>query len=336
MGLRSNERSSQAYDKQVLSRIGGPHTPPRSAGGHSTSGANEEAVGTPGTFKHASGQLRPLSLPERQGSDSDAPRWSAGLNSASALSPTLQALCSPISDSLPSAKSMTKPSGFNTIEGRQRSDRETYDQVMFGESESVAEDPSVNDLNLHDKSPTTLEASRTGLKRRAESPPSESIDPNLKTTGNNDWHSRSLPRHPTAARLQETQPGSIPSDASVVSRNGSYASSPFAMSTTSTATSFSSDRNPGSLQHQDIKSPTIQQQQQQMQMQMQQRGVTMSQPPPPLHATSNRAPPIPHRRQASSGMMRPPNVWICDCCPKKPKKFESEDELRYERSRLLV
>lgn len=326
MGTRFNERSSQAYDKQVLSRIGGPHTPPRSAGGHIIAGTNEELIGTPSTsFKHASDQLRPLSLPERRtSSEVDTPRWGSGPGSASALSPTLQALVSPMSDHLPDPKPTHKDNGsYSAQDGRSRSDRETYDQVMFGENEHTGDDPSVHDLNIHDKSPTMLEASRAGLKRRAESPPSETIDPNLRTGGNTDWQTRAQgtsERHPQAARLQETQPGSLSSTASAISSNGSYASS-YAMSLASTATSYSS---PGLFQHQEMKPPSLPLQQQPQPPQPGQ----MAQPPPPMHLQSNRAPPIPHRRQAISGMMRPPNVWICDCCPKKPKKFDSEDELR--------
>jgi hypothetical protein len=35
----------------------------------------------------------------------------------------------------------------------------------------------------------------------------------------------------------------------------------------------------------------------------------------------------------NSMVTRIPGAYICECCPKKPKKFDSEDELRYVKLR---
>ena len=90
MGQRSLERSSQAYDKAIVSRIGNP---PRSAGGLSSDDPTSPSR-TQDSFKRLNnGQLKPLNLPERQHSSSDDPsKWSAVLTSPSTLSPGLPLL----------------------------------------------------------------------------------------------------------------------------------------------------------------------------------------------------------------------------------------------------
>ena len=69
LGQRSLENSSQAYDKQLLSKIGGPNTPTRgpAAGFLSTSAQETAAASSPHTtLSKLNGQLKPLSMPERQ------------------------------------------------------------------------------------------------------------------------------------------------------------------------------------------------------------------------------------------------------------------------------
>ena len=282
-----------------MSRIGGPNTPPRSAGALTTSFNHEDIS------RNSSGQLRPIAVSGRRHSTAEQPRWSAN-----PYSPSLPSLQSPLSDTSMERRHSTRFGGSG------------------GENDSV-DDHGVQDLNIQERSPKSeghQPGATAGTKRRADSPPSESIDPTLRGQMNHDrWSdqhtSSSQPRPPQAVKLQDA-PGSL---SSTGSGGQSYGSS-YGISNASSATSYSSELPPPPPPYhkqENMHDPA--------------RGPGSMQPPAtPTDQTSpvtpnpqsNRAPAIPHRRAGSSGMPRPGGLWICDCCPKKPKKFESEDELR--------
>ena len=62
-----------------------------------------------------------------------------------------------------------------------------------------------------------------------------------------------------------------------------------------------------------------------------QRGYSESEHPSQIRRLSHES--TIHSRQNSMAN-RIPGSYICECCPKKPKKFDSEDELRYVLSEL--
>ncbi len=216
----------------------------------------------------------------------------------------------------------------------------SYDQVVFtdADSEYQAEDSSgLRDLNLSDPHrQLKRQASRQGLKRRALSPPAEvarddkahaypaELFQKLSSSNN-------PARSPTSNYRAQPAYGSVSSTASSLRQN-SYTSS-FAPSLAgSSLTSISSyDRHsPSDPSH----SHTF---------------ITSAPPvssPATAIALSRKAylQQSPQETQAISRKMsihtavnepRPPTAtrigsyWMCDCCPKKPKKFGSEEELRY-------
>lgn len=179
-------------------------------------------------------------------------------------------------------------------------------------------------LQLNDQSPTSTQSLRAGQKRKARSPPLEGVDVRPHTAGSNsDWKYHHSPSNgvnqPHLARLQAV-PESLSSSASSALQSTSLASSAN-ISHASSATSYSSGQpsslyfrsstklQPGSLSTtQTSVSPT---------------GLVQA----PVSQQPTQFPTMPHRRQVSSGT-RPPGLFICDCCPKKPKKFETEEDLR--------
>lgn len=323
MGQRSLERSSQMYDKHLLSRIGGPHTPPRLVGGVPANGAPEETTSRPqAQFKKLNGQLHPLSMPERRNSsmETQQARWAAG------TSPGVSALRSPMSEQGPE-QAQFRQTALN------RSHRDSYDQsAMFGEPEyQQPEDPGMQELNIGDRSPSASELDpnlRTGQKRRANSPPSESVlDPRLPGANSESWARRAMQmnnanRSPQAQRMQNG-PGSLSSNASMGMRNGSLGSSynMSNMSNPSTSTSYTSERmSPNAYHGHEV--PRQSQGPSHLSTVMPQNSAPQSQQP-------LAAPPIPQRRTTTAaGIPRAPGLFICECCPKKPKKFESDEELR--------
>jgi len=309
------------YDKHLLSRIGGPHTPPRLVGGVPIITAPEETTTRPqAQFKKLNGQLHPLSMPGRQNSaETQQNKWAA--------------------DSSPGVANMRSPGseqGPDQAQFRQsamaRAHRESYDQgTMFGEQEYPQHgEPGMQELNIADRSPSASDmdqGARAGQKRRANSPPSESVlDPRLP--GANESYARRAIQMNNASRSPQMQrnlnsPGSLSSHASMGPRNGSLASS-YNMSNPSTSTSYTSEKmSPNAYHAHELP------RQGQAPMQPSHLSMVMPQNSAPQPQQSHAAPPIPQRRtNAASGMPRAPGLWICDCCPKKPKKFESEEELR--------
>ena len=314
LGQRSNERSSAAYDKQVLARIGGPSTPPRSAGALSSSGAattEHDQPSSPKSFRDFGGPLRPLSMTDHRRSDAaESPRWPP-----SALSPSFQNIQSPLSESSDHERRTWSRSGpshpQNSAEGQMRSPREGPCLSMSGEPDlTSADDSHLSELNITDKRPLSADDTKIGQKRRAQSPPSATIDPSLRSQEDSQRR-----ENPQVARLQGQEPGSLASSASSAMQTGSYPSS-FAFSAGSSATSYSSQRPPSSQppQRQDGTPATPQE--------------TSNGQPTQQPQQSPMGPPLSHSRAPSSGIARPPGVFICECCPKKPKKFDNEDELR--------
>ncbi|KAI9754263.1 MAG: hypothetical protein M4579_004794 [Chaenotheca gracillima] len=229
-----------------------------------------------------------------------------------------------------------------------RSNRGSYDQGIFIEGDPdfpSEENNAMRHLNLGDRSSPRFEGfsptCKIGQKRRASSPPQERDDRFALSTVNStsDLYQRRTSGHLTANRLSPVHRsvhGSVSSTSSMP-RNGSYASSAGLSVGASSMTSMSSyDRlSPGgvspSSEHdlgQESPYPS-----------------SLSLDPSPRTSIS-RAPN--HRvstdlkSSASSGrklsndgstVSRQHGLpkfggLICECCPKKPKKFENIEDLR--------
>lgn len=185
--------------------------------------------------------------------------------------------------------------------------------------------PGMAELSLQDRSPR--EESRAGQKRRAQSPPGP--EPHLHHNSQQEPWQRNVmqlagSRTPQTSRYTTGQPANSLSSVASSAQPNSYTSSSSAFSLSqpgTAATSYSSDRfSPSTYQH---TVDTGGGQSQASVLQFHQGG--LQQPPQQMHSVA--APTMSHQK-TSSGILRAPGLWICDCCPKKPKKFESEEELR--------
>ena len=331
MGQKALERNAQAYDMQMLTRIGGPRAPP----------PRPAEPAPPATATEPRKMTLPIKpgrpgLQERRHTDTETTtlKWinitqgsiGAGGPKASAASPRISGLRSPMSDAGTSTFPRTSVSGIKPAENLTLSPpnpsslRISPDIVGGVEKEDFPMgNTDAQDGAVHDQSPTGSERTSNTRKRRAESPPGESvIDPRLPGSSANDSLARkSTPkvdsRVSQLARFQGT-PGSLSSTASSLPQSASFASS-LGTSVASTSTSYSADQGSPNL----YASAEV---------------VPASEQPQPTTITSGgiqqiayMVPPAQHRR-ATSNVQRAPGLWICDCCPKKPKKFDSEEELR--------
>lgn len=337
MGQKTLERSSHAYDKHLLSRIGGPRTPPVRPGETPvpTSGGEESPSSMQNTTsKKANGQTRTLAMPERRHSDMDArtpqagaQQWTVSPGAAppsSALSPRFSGMRSPLSEH-GMERTLSHPQRSSTMkseEGQMAPGRllhtHSYDQSYPDPQESSTRSPGIQQLNIQDRSPAAADDyqqnQKTGQKRRAQSPPSDSVlDPRLPNNGE-PWQRRQVQsnlgrNNANMARFQT--PNSLSSATSSLPQSASFTSTAM-LSNPSTATSYNSERlSPGAYQRAEVAAN------------MNNMAVH-----PPGRIDPNNPPPIPQRRATNSNIPRAPGLWICDCCPKKPKKFENEDGLR--------
>ncbi|KAL2033008.1 hypothetical protein VTO58DRAFT_106180 [Aureobasidium pullulans] len=335
---RSLSTSSQAYDRNLLSKIGGPNTPNRLSvsGGPETTGA--VSPGAEPTAEHASRHLSTSSSERRHPSvDSSTFRWS--VSSAASPGPFRNPNFNP-ENSRPTA---LRHSSFQFDDNA--SHRSSYDQSMFLHDEFSTEEGQMKDLNLNDRDDFQLHA-KPGMKRRASSPHRDSLREDRSSVssapGGSDLYTRrSLQQYPnrnpsiSASRYAPSHHGSISSASSYNPRNGSLASS-YTLSVSSSATSYASGRiSPGMM------SPAI------IDSELGAMGYTnakpLNNPSPgpqqtmpaysrtmsdtPVH-TALQTPVDSAPQSRHNSLPGVQGIYICDCCPKKPKKFTSEDDLR--------
>lgn len=351
--------SAQAYDQRLLSKIGKPsspsHHPRRSDSTESTSISQKLSL------QIRESQAQPLSTNELTSAPFDPiSRWitspaSAGASPASRpgwrdynmdhRTPSMEsAAASLVLD--PELFIHSRPSGLRSTSASvvgvddlaslaSRSQRGSYEHGMFLESD-IAGDEGGGFRNLHlgeSQQQVGQRSPKQGMKRRALSPPSD-VARDDKSPSRGTSGPESFPKfHATmSARssVSKYQPkhGSVSSTASSARQN-SYASSISLSIAASSMTSISSF---------DKQSP----------LDPSQAAYITSAHPVSSPATSI----APARKQplqpsidtkslhgkmsiqsAMSDSMLPPvtrigNSFICDCCPKKPKKFDTEDELR--------
>lgn len=343
---RTLEASSNTYDKQLLSRIGGPNGPPtpkRSSLSYAAGNVQETAqLAHAETERRNSQLLRPLSMPERQQQGSlDSPassRWP----SSGAVSPGFSWSWSD------HESGRFQPSRHSSLTFEDSvSQRGSYDAAMYHHDDPM-EDSHMRDLNIqdrYDRSPGS--DARPGQKRRASSPPRDLTREDRSSVSSASAHSeiihrRSIQQLPRASPVSRFHPNhsSVSSASSYGPRHGSLGSSLTGLSIPSTAaTSYSSGRiSPSGL------SPAFEPTETRLNVQPQSaKGLS-----PHSAATS-----APHQRtlsQSSQSIQRPNSpgectaqsrkpsatrlqgVFICECCPKKPKKFDTEEELRLHES----
>ncbi|KAL9097321.1 MAG: hypothetical protein Q9165_000748 [Trypethelium subeluteriae] len=343
-GLDYRSRSARSdYDKQLLSKIGGPNT--------SKWNGNPHSLTQEGQFGQS-----PSVIPERRhtGGDSSMSRWSS-VSSSGPTSPRNAVMRSAALDQAGIEHVRTRRIGSASTIGtadETASHRGSYDHSVFSDHDFHMDDSGMKDLNINERSPSLTEdlamAPKAGQKRRADSPQREPTREERSSTssnsgGNDLFHRRSI-KHPQfatrnspGARLH-THQGSVSSTSSLGARNGSFASS-YGLSVASSATSYSSDRldrfSPGALSPSadpDL-GPTSPYATSRSLNPSPRGSLSVSQQ---QQTTTDSAPSqrsgVPggdgqsHSRHSSLGKMS--GMFICECCPKKPKKFETADELR--------
>lgn len=342
LGQKALDHSSQAYDKQLLSKIGGPNTPTRTAPPPLSSSAQDSPVDVHAHKLNNGQQLKPLSVPDRLHPDSPATKWPQ----SGAISPGYTGFRSPVFDG-PDARSgrygsISTPGPLDDSAPQHRG---SYDHGMF---EFGMEENGMRNLNIEDRSPAGSDeyhmSQKGGLKRRASSPPPEAVrDDRPTTSGNPDlYHRRSAQmlvnhRNTPTSRFQMHH-GSLSSVSSSGPRAGSVGSSLGFSTAASSMTSYGGDQrlSPSAL------SPSGQTElvpvspyaangslnpspRGSLSRPQHQRGYSESEHPSQIRKLSTES--IVHSRQNSMAN-RIPGAYICECCPKKPKKFDSEDELR--------
>lgn len=329
----TREQSSNTYDKQLLSRIGGPNTPKRLSVSY-PSGAQEIAQLSQAESERRNSQLKPLSMPERRHASSgsvDSPassRWP----SSGAVSPGFTGHWAEhgLSDS---ARAPTTRHGSLTMDDSV-SHRGSYDQSMFIH-EDLMEDGQMSNLHLHDRSPSSSEDShlKAGTKRRASSPPREGSREERSSissaSGQSEiYHRRSmhqLPNRGSPVSRFHPSHSSVSSASSLGPRHGSLGSSLGVSSIPSSATSYGSGRlspnAPSPAVDADARTGTPYRSSS-VHPANHQRTYSESSYNTSKMSTDSMS----HSRHSSLSHLQ--GIYICECCPKKPKKFDTEEELR--------
>ncbi len=366
MAQENLSRSSHAYDKHVLSKIGKGNSPPRHKslgnGDHAAAPQRSPSNTTDGNSLQRiavtdlpTTSVEPWSKwvtsPASTGvSPSTKHGWrdyNMGFRSPSVDSSARSAVLDPEYPTRPREPSRHSTSGSlpgldDSVSSYSRSNRGSYDQAFFTEAESdfpSEETGGFRKLNIGDSyMDGRLSFSKQGMKRRALSPPTEAIrdDKALLYSADNQQKytaANAYPRSPSSR--QQPSHGSVSSVSSASLRNNSYASSGRLSIAGSSMTSISSfDRHsPGpvspSTEHLPQDSPyTISS----VSLNPSLPSITPARQLPPARESK----PVSTARKMSIQSAVTPNrqtnaprgVNICECCPKKPKKFETEEELR--------
>lgn len=360
--LRSVQDSSNAYDQHLLSKIGSSLSPRGSISHGSdhrgsisalTVPSRTASIPSPGPSEGSTLDVKWYSSPQ---SGAVSPRSKMGWREyIEGRSPSLDSNAPSsamdydsmyLRDSSRRRYCRTTPSREDSISLPSRSNRGSYDQGVFSDIEGeFPTDDSIppRQFILREPTPPYPEGPRHSLKRRASSPPREPISDDRHTlhmaTSNGDLSQRRTSGHPYSNTL---------------SVNTSYAPSHRALSAASslsirTSGSYSSALSVGgssmtSLSPYDRPSPG---------------GLSSSSDLDAFHEKSILNPSSPASlvqsgpaRGPSSNTLEPPTtdstgkipilgipkpkpvapkmggLYICDCCPKKPKKFDNPDDLR--------
>ncbi|KAL4755236.1 hypothetical protein BDW72DRAFT_200252 [Aspergillus terricola var. indicus] len=360
---RSVKDSSHAYDQHLLSKIGKPVSPRQSVSMVTDNRASLSTLPIP---------LRSFSsLPSPAGSDVPSldVRWSGSSQSGGISPNTKVAWRDYIGRRSPSVESNAPSSTLEyndhspfSRDGRRRggttpqyddlsslpsrSNRGSYDQSVVSDMEgefSTDESLPSRLFSVREATPPYLEATRSGTKRRASSPPREPIGNDKHalhtTTSNGDLSQRRTTGHPFTNNLSVNSGythsyGSLSAASSVSMRTtASYSSAaPSIGSSITTASTY--DRSPTGLSPKsDLdafhEKPTINPgstaglSAQLVAQTTQDNGLDSSSSNPSRKMSFQTNLNVSNPSTAKIG-----GLYICDCCPKKPKKFDSPEELR--------
>lgn len=319
----------------MLSRIGGPNTTKRQSLPYSPGVLQDVGQIPNGVERRHSGLQAPLLQEKRHGSldASSGVKWPGTW----ALSPR----SNPLWKELAMAESNNVSRHGSLASDEASSHRGSYDHSMFVNDDFYMGEGQLSNLYIDDQSPASPKA---GSKRRASSPPREREDRSSVSSASGQsetFQRRSIHQLPNRtspiSRFQPDQ-ASISSASSIGARHGSLSSSLGMASVPSSATSYASSRASPSLvspaNEADFKRNTM-------------SGLSNGTSPSTVVAQHQRtlsesAPSIARKLSSDSvthsrksSLSNLPGGFMCECCPKKPKRFETEEELRYGRTILL-
>ena len=350
---RVQDEPSRNYDRDLLSKIGGPNTPQRlSISSYTSSNEGPSNSIAPELSEGRSTYTNRLSVQERRHTSNDTHQPSIDMRhgsvggiptiaSASANSPG--PFRSPIFEHPDFSRSTAQRHPSLTYDDS-ASHRANHDSVMIFSDEDSSMDDGPHDKTFGGPDDLQL-GTHAGMKRRASSPPRETTREERSSVGSaagttDLYHRRSMQQLPNrnspAPRCRQLHYGSVSSVSSAGHRTGSLGSS-LGLSIASSVTSLASGRiSPSNL------SPNIDPEltgpfftsrsldpspraslsysseprkfSEIMQDQMQLSPEEIS----PQHADTSQLP-----TASRSGKIQ------CECCPKKPKKFDTAEELRY-------
>ncbi|KAI1375997.1 hypothetical protein F4677DRAFT_454619 [Hypoxylon crocopeplum] len=337
-----NKPNSNDYDNALIKKLDSRRTfdnrspPRRSAFSRSASNAMSNLSGHEHRLQQP--QLTPLSLPIRSTSKLviDSPGRYTDTPPQSALSPH-------------------GPSFFGASSSEYRSpieptdlDRSPFSRTRRNNSGSLPDDATIsthssydnnaddNDFPMEDRSQLEdsflrSEHQAIGLKRRASSPPGDDFPmQGMSGSCNLLRHREGASRASPTPRLSGIPSGSIPSVPSTT-RSGSFASN--ASLTTNLSSLNFAGRSPGGLSSGGLSPVDVI------------SNSPYSMPNSLGHSPRASLARVPHQRNLSSETRRlasprkvsdvsksgiskiPGGYFMCECCPKKPKKFESAEEL---------
>ena len=364
-------RSSHAYDKHLLSKIGKGNSPPR----QKSLGAGENAKSGQKLHSHPADRngVQRLSVTELATNSADS--WSKWVTSpvSGGVSPNTKhswrdysmSYRSPSVDSsgpppMLDLDSLTRPRGpirhsttsslpglDDSVSSCSRSNRGSYDQAIFAEPDPdfpMEETGGFRKLNLGDPTPSDPDGrqnlSRQGMKRRALSPPAEASREDKALLFTADAHQKqSATANYSKSPISRQDPshGSVSSVSSASLRNNSYASSAGLSIAASSMTSVSSleTHSPGAISPlSEFGPPKDSPYITSVSLNPSQASITPARP----HQQNRESKPVSTARKMSiqsavnqnrhTNASRIAGQFMCECCPKKPKKFESEEELR--------
>ncbi|KAJ5320338.1 hypothetical protein N7508_000621 [Penicillium antarcticum] len=366
--LRSVKDSSNAYDQHLLSKIGKPLSPRGSISLGTDNRGSQSALTVPSVASRCSSNLpspgpsegatldvKWFNSPQSGGvSPRTKPGWREHIEgrSPSVESNTPSTALDYDQGSMRDIGRQryrgTTPSREDSISLPSRSNRGSYDHGVFSDIEgefSTDEPAPPRQFILREPTPPYPD-SRQGMKRRASSPPREPMSDERHTlhvtTSNGDLSQRRTSGHPFTNTLSVNPNYPISqrtlSAASSLSirTSGSYSSTLSIGGSSMTSLSPYDQRSPGGLSpssdldtyHEKsilnpsspaaLVQPTIA------------RGLPgpASLEPPTTDATGKLSVPTTILNIPKPPASKIGGLFICDCCPKKPKKFDNPDDLR--------
>lgn len=317
------------YDQQLLKLIGGPNSPnPRSISS-STNETNDVVQQARADVERQSSTLPPLTMPDRTYVPV-ASSFGSTIPSTSAVSPRSAGQWS---DRPLLENKILSPGNIDSVFDEANCYRMSNEALTFQRNDAYTEEGRMGSLNLADRLPHSPKA---GSKRRALSPPLEHGDRSSvsSTSGPSELHrirptQQAQQRNSPISRLHALH-SSVSSASSLGPPHGSLGSSTGLSSVSSSATSYASEgRSPSNL------APPLNQRPKANVACRETVAPTQSLTWPHQREASDNSHHSPRRRSTdgpahsrTSSLSQAQSVLMCECCPKKPKKFDTEQDLR--------